>query len=81
MNSTLGSVVPLAMFVLYLYVGDVAFGISMKSPSKYIGYFPKVSLAPLPDIHTVERLAHGGKHRNNMEEYIKHCQRHNGPEG
>ena len=28
------------IFVLYLYVGGLAFGISMKSLSKYIGYFP-----------------------------------------
>ena len=28
------------IFVLYLYVGGLAFGISMKSPYKYIGYFP-----------------------------------------
>ena len=28
------------IFVLYLYVGGLAFGISMKSPYKYIWYFP-----------------------------------------
>ena len=39
----------------------------------FTAFFPKVSLAPLPDIHTGERLAHGGKHRNNMEEYINKC--------
>ena len=28
------------IFVLYLYVGGLAFGSSKKSPFKYIGYFP-----------------------------------------